>query len=166
MDTVDLAFAGAFEQARLVRTGHVSATEVVVATLGQIEALNPRLNAYRIVYGEQAMTDARRSDERRSRDEAPSLLDGVPVAIKDDADIAGDVTAWGTDAYRAPKEADSDVVARLRAAGAIIMGKTHVPEMTLWPWTASKKWGATRNPWDTDRTPGGSSGGSAVVRVR
>ena len=162
MDPVDLAYAGAFEQARLVRNGDVSAREVIVATLAQIDALNPRLNAYRVVFAEQAMADASRADERRSANR-PLPLDGVPVAIKDDADIVGEITAWGTDAYGAPKTADSDVVARLRAAGAIIIGKTHVPEMTLWPWTASKTWGVTRNPWDTDRTPGGSSGGSAVA---
>ena len=87
----------------------------------------------------------------------------MPVAIKDDADVAGEVTAWGTDAYGPPKAVDSDVVTRLRAAGAIVIGKTHVPEMTLWPWTASATWGVTRNPWDAERTPGGSSGGSAVA---
>ncbi len=162
MDTVDLAYAGAFEQARLVRNGEVSATDVVVATLAQIDALNPRLNAYRVVYAEQAMANAKRADERRSAN-TPLPLDGVPVAIKDDADVAGEITAWGTDAFGDPKTADSDVVARLRAAGAIIIGKTHVPEMTLWPWTASKTWGATRNPWDITRTPGGSSGGSATA---
>jgi amidase len=162
MDPVDLAYAGAFEQARLVRNGDVSATDLIAATLTRIDALNPRLNAYRVVYADQAMIDARRADERRSGNE-PLPLDGVPVAIKDDADVQGEITAWGTDAYGAAKTVDSDVVARLRAAGAIIIGKTHVPEMTLWPWTASKTWGATRNPWDTTRTPGGSSGGSAVA---
>jgi amidase len=162
MDNIDLAYAGAFEQARLIRDGEVSAVDVIAATLSQIDALNPRLNAYRVVYTEQAMADAKRADHHRLGT-APLPLDGVPVAIKDDADIAGEVTAWGTDAYGAPKTADSDVVTRLRAAGAIIIGKTHVPEMTLWPWTASKTWGATRNPWDSERTPGGSSGGSAVA---
>jgi amidase len=162
MDATDLAYAAVVEQARLVRTGEVSARDVVEATLARIESLNPGLNAYRIVFADRALEEADRAYTQRSAAEQRPLL-GVPVAIKDDADVAGEVTAWGTDAYGPPKPVDSDVVGRLRAAGAIVIGKTHVPEMTLWPWTASKTWGATRNPWDLQRTPGGSSGGSAVA---
>ena len=162
MDGTELAYAGAAEQARLVRRGEATAREVVDATIARVDALNPRLNAFRIVFAEGARAEADRLDASRpAGDERPLL--GVPVAIKDDADVAGEVTAWGTDAFGAPKRADCDVVARLRAAGAIVIGKTHVPEMTLWPWTTSVTWGATRNPWDTRRTPGGSSGGSAVA---
>ena len=98
------------------------------------------------------------------KDDRP--LGGVPVAIKDDADVAGEITAWGTRAYGAPKAADSDVVVRLREAGAIVIGKTQVPEMTMWPWTVSAGYGSVRNPWGMDRTPGGSSGGSAAARRR
>ena len=162
MDPTDLAYAGAAEQARLIRDGVVSARELVSVTLEQIAALNPQLNAYRVVFADRALAEADAVDMRRTQNESGPLL-GVPVAIKDDADVAGEVTPWGTDAYGAPKSVESDVVARLRAAGAIIIGKTHVPEMTLWPWTASKTWGVTRNPWAVDRTPGGSSGGSAVA---
>ena len=162
MDAIGLAYSGAVEQARLIRDGEVSARELVEITLERIDILNPRFNAYRVVFAERALDEADRADALRSAGEDRPLL-GVPVAIKDDADVAGEVTAWGTDAHGPPKTADSDVVRRLRAAGAIVIGKTHVPEMTLWPWTASKTWGATRNPWDTQRTPGGSSGGSAVA---
>jgi amidase len=164
VDDIELACAGAFEQARLIRDGAVSARELMEATLARIDASNPRLNAYRVVFADRALAEADRVDRSHSAlDERP--LAGVPVAIKDDADVAGEVTAWGTDAYGPPKIADSDVVTRLRQAGAIVIGKTHVPEMTLWPWTASSTWGATRNPWDEQRTPGGSSGGSAVAAV-
>lgn len=88
---------------------------------------------------------------------------GVPVAIKDDTDVAGQSTMWGTPVDRGPREADAVVVQRLRAAGAIVIGKTNVPELTLWPWTATPTWGVTANPWALDRTPGGSSGGSAAA---
>jgi amidase len=93
----------------------------------------------------------------------PGRLRGVPVAIKDDCDVAGEVTAWGTAADGQPAVRDAEVVRRLRDAGAVIIGKTHVPELTAWPWTSSTTWGTTRNPWDLARTPGGSSGGSAVA---
>ena len=162
MDAARIAYAGAVEQARLIRAGEVSARELIEVTLARIESLNPRFNAYRVVFAERALDEADRADAARAAGEDRALL-GVPVAIKDDADVAGEVTAWGTDAYGPPKRVDSDVVTRLRRAGAIVIGKTHVPEMTLWPWTASRTWGITRNPWDPRRTPGGSSGGSAVA---
>lgn len=158
----DFVHAGAWEQARLVRSGELSARELVDATLARIEASNPRLNAFRVVCADSARAEADRADGIHSRHEDLPLR-GVPVAVKDDVDVAGQVTAWGTDAFGPPKSGDSEVIARLRAAGAIVIGKTQVPEMTLWPWTASKTWGATRNPWDLKRTPGGSSGGSAVA---
>lgn len=162
MEAADVAYAGAAKQAELIRGGQVSAREVVKATLERIDTLNPRLNAYRVVFAERALAEAAQADERHSARESLPLL-GVPVAVKDDADIAGQVTAWGTDAFGPPRSVDSEVVTRLRAAGAIVIGKTHVPEMTLWPWTSSTTWGAARNPWNVLRTPGGSSGGSAVA---
>ena len=160
MDATDLAFAGAAQQALMVRQKVVSAREVVEATLSRIEQLNPQFNAYRVVYADQALAQA---DQIDSNPTSSLPLIGVPVAIKDDADVAGEVTAWGTNAYGPPKRTDSDVVARLREAGAIIIGKTNVPEMTLWPWTASTTWGITRNPWGESRSTGGSSGGSAAA---
>ncbi len=162
MDAIEVVYAGAGEQARLIREDRLSARELVEATLERIDRLNPRLNAFRVVFADRALAAADQADTLHSNGEDLPLL-GVPVAIKDDADVLGEVTAWGTDAYGPPKSVDSDVVSRLRAAGAIVIGKTHVPEMTLWPWTASTTWGATRNPWDPQRTPGGSSGGSAVA---
>src|SRR3954471_7728831 len=101
MNALELAYAGAAEQARLVRAGEVSARELVEASLAQIERLDPRLNAFRTVLAEQALTAA----DDVSRDGAGALL-GVPVAIKDDTDVAGEVTAWGTAAAGPPAVAD------------------------------------------------------------
>ena len=164
MDAIELAFAGAARQARLVADGTVSSRELVGAVLDRIDRLNPVLNAFRAVYAESALTQAGRADARRSAGEggdAPLL--GVPVAIKDDADVAGDVTTWGTAAHGPPALQDSHVVARLRAAGAIVVGRTNVPELMQWPFTETLTFGATRNPWALDRTPGGSSGGSGAA---
>ena len=88
---------------------------------------------------------------------------GVPVAIKDDSDVAGEFTCYGSTAYDLEATADSEVVSRLRAAGAVILGKTAVPEMMLWPFTETVSFGATHNPWDLAYTPGGSSGGSGAA---
>jgi amidase len=161
MDATELAYAGAAEQARLIREGQASAREVVEATLERIAHLDPALRAYRVVFGERALAEADAIDSQGGAADKP--LAGVPVAIKDDADVEGEITAWGTSAYGDPKPVDSDVVTRLREAGAIVIGKTNVPEMTMWPWTLSATFGSVRNPWGTDRTPGGSSGGSAAA---
>jgi amidase len=88
---------------------------------------------------------------------------GVPIAVKDDIDIAGEPTMYGTNATEGPAPADAEVVRRLRQAGAVIIGKTNVPELTQWPFTETATFGATRNPWDRQRAPGGSSGGSAAA---
>src|SRR5439155_361559 len=87
-----------------------------------------------------------RADALGDRDGRP--LYGVPVAIKDDQDVAGEPTCFGTAVIRQPAAADSEIVRRLREAGAIVIGKTHVPELTIWPWTESDAFGVTRNPWD------------------
>src|SRR5207248_11534838 len=90
-------------------------------------------------------------------------LAGVPVAIKDDIAVAGQATTKGSRSYGPPQVDDAEAVRRLRAAGAIPIGVTNVPELTIWPWTATEANGVTRNPWDPARTPGGSSGGSAAA---
>ena len=155
-------FEGVAAQAELIRRGEVSARELVETSLERIERLDPELNAFGAVYAEQAVAEAGRADERRSRGETAPLL-GVPIAVKDEIDIAGEVTSRGTGAIVTKAPADAEVVRRLRAAGAIVVGKTTMPEVGLWPFTESITWGVTRNPWDTDRTPGGSSGGSAAA---
>jgi amidase len=157
-----VAFDGVAAQAALVQHGEASARELVELALGRIERLDGELNAFGAVLTERALADADRADERRARgDQAPLL--GVPVAIKDEIDIAGEVTSRGTGAITAAATADAEVVRRLRDAGAIVVGKTTMPELGLWPFTESITWGVTRNPWDTERTPGGSSGRSAAA---
>ena len=161
MDSADLAFAGAARQAELVRRGEVSARELVELYLERIERLDPLLNAYRVVFAERARAEADQADGRARAGDTRPLL-GVPIAIKDDCDVAGSATAFGLLANGAAP-ADAEVIRRLRSAGAVILGKTHVPELTITPWTESPTYGATRNPWDVDRTPGGTSGGSGVA---
>jgi amidase len=158
----DLAFAGLAEQAELVRRAEVSSRELTELSLARIERLDPQLNAFRIVLAERALADAERADERRAAGEQGALL-GVPIAIKDNVDLAGELTAHGTGAYEGAAIDDSHVVRRLREAGAVIVGKTNLPELAIWPFTSSQTWGVTRNPWDPSRSPGGSSGGSAAA---
>ena len=130
--------------------------------LDRIERLNPRLNAFRVVLGEEALAEADRAQARLDAGEQTPLL-GVPVAIKDEFDVAGQVNTLGCGAREEAAVEDAQVVRRLRAAGAVPIGITNVPELTIWPFTESETWGKTRNPWDPDRAPGGSSGGSAAA---
>ncbi len=160
--TPELAFAGAARQAELVRAGEVSARELVELYLERIERIDPELNAYRVVMAERALADADQADSRRAGGDERPLL-GVPVAIKDNVDVAGELTTHGTAAYGPPAGEDAEVVRRLRAAGAVVIGKTNLPELAIMGTTESPSWGITRSPWDTDRTPGGSSGGSAAA---
>jgi amidase len=158
----DLAFRGVAAQADLVRRGDVSARELAELALARIGCLDPPLNAFAAVYPERALAEADAADRRRRAGEDAPLL-GVPMAVKDEIDLAGEVTSRGTAAIATPAPADAEVVRRLRAAGAVVVGKTTMPELGLWPFTESVTWGVTRNPWDPDRTPGGSSGGSAAA---
>jgi amidase len=158
----EIVFAGAVAQARLLADGAISAPGLVDAYLDRIARLDPTLHAYRVVLADSARAGAAAAQRRIDAGERLPLL-GVPIAVKDDVDVAGEVTAMGTGAYGAVKKHDADVVRLLRAAGAIIIGKTAVPELCIWPFTESVTFGATRNPWDVRRTPGGSSGGSAAV---
>ena len=164
MPSVDdqVAFAGAARIAELVRAKEVSPSELVELYLERILRIEPSLNAYRVVLGDQARADAKQVEERLAAGDRGPLL-GVPVAIKDNVDYAGEVTTHGTAAYGAPAKEDGHVVRRLRDAGAVILGKTTLPELAIYGFTESPTWGDTRNPWDPSRTPGGSSGGSGVA---
>jgi amidase len=162
MDFTELAFAGAAQQARLLAAGTTTAPALLDLYLDRIARLDPELRAYRIVLADSARKEAAAAQARLERGERLPLL-GVPIAIKDDVDIAGQATTYGSRAYGSARTADAEVVRRLRAAGAVIVGKTAVPEMMLWSFTETVAFGATRNPWNTDRTPGGSSGGSAAA---
>jgi amidase len=151
-----LIFAGPGAIAAQVRAGEVHPREVVELCLRRIEQLNPRLNAFRTTMAEEALAAA----EAVGSD---GLLAGVPVAIKDDVPVAGQALTRGSRSFGPPAGADGEMVRRLRAAGAIPIGITNVPELTIWPWTATDANGITRNPWDLTRTTGGSSGGSAAA---
>src|ERR1700677_3240737 len=165
MDPVELAYAGIARQAQLIASGEISSVELLDLYLERIGRLNPRLNAFRVVFAERARLEAGQADARRGAggESASRPLLGVPIAVKDDIDVAGELTAYGTNAQDEPARADAEVVRRLREAGAVIIGKTNVPELTLWPFTETATYGATRNPWDSQRSPGGSSGGSAAA---
>jgi amidase len=158
----EIAFAGAVEQAQLLADGAFTAPALVETYLERIARLDPVLRAYRVVLADSARAEAVAAQRRLDVGERLPLL-GVPVAIKDDVDVSGEFTAMGTSAHGAAKQDDAEVVRRLRAAGAVILGKTAVPELCIWPFTESLTFGATRNPWDVGRTPGGSSGGSAAA---
>jgi amidase len=162
MEQNELAFAGAARQAEMVRGGEISARELAELYLKRIERLEPELNAFRLVMAERALADARQADGRRGAGDARPLL-GVPVAVKDTEDVAGEPTRWGTATNGAPAARDNHMVSRLRAAGAVILGKTNMPELAIMGETEGPAFGITRNPWDTDRSPGGSSGGSAAA---
>ena len=152
----ELAFAGPGKLAELVRANQARPRELVELYLARIEALDPKLNAFRVTLADEALAAA----DAASRD---GPLAGVPVAIKDSMAVAGQPVTWGSRSYGPAASADFEAVRRLKAAGAIPIGVTNVPELTIWPWTASAANGVTRNPWDLTRTPGGSSGGSAAA---
>jgi amidase len=142
----------------MLAAGEMTSLALVELYLERIARLDGQLIAYRMVRRDGARIDAVEAQRRLDAGGRRPLL-GVPVAVKDDVDVAGEVTAWGTAAYGPTKERDAEVVRRLRDAGAIVIGKTNVPEMTIWPFTDSVTFGATRNPWDLSRSPGGSSRG-------
>ncbi len=162
MDLADLVYSGAAAQAAMIARREVSAREVVEACLARIDAHDGRLNAFKEVYAERALAEAEEADRRVAQHDHSPLL-GVPVAVKDDVAVAGRVTGHGTTAVRRPAVLDSPVVRLLREAGAIVLGKTHLPELAIYGFTESRSYGVTRNPWDIRRTPGGSSGGSAAA---
>jgi amidase len=162
VDSTELAFAGIARQAELIRAGEVSPPELVELYLERIARLDPELNSFRVVFAERARAEAQQAAARLTAGEERPLL-GVPVAVKDNVHVAGEVTAHGSNAYGAPAGADAEVVTRLRAAGAIVIGKTHMSELAIFPFTETIAWGQTRNAWDRGRSAGGSSGGSGVA---
>src|SRR4051812_8757484 len=152
----DVAFLSAGEQARLIETGGLSSVELVETYLRRIELLDGPLNSFVTVRAEAALAEAREA--------RPGLLGGVPIPIKDLTATAGIRTTFSCRAFadNVP-DYDAVVVQRLKAAGAIVIGKTNTPEFGTIPVTESELNGACRNPWDLERTPGGSSGGAAAA---
>ncbi len=158
----DLAFAGAAKQAEMVRAGDVSPTELVQLCLDRVARIDPQLNSFRKVFAEKALLEAKQAEARLKAGEERPLL-GVPIAIKDEVDVAGEVNTHGTDGFTEPAREDSEMVRRLREAGAIVVGLTLLPEMAICGFTESATYGVTRNPWNPQRTPAGSSGGSGAA---
>ena len=155
-------FIGLRGHVERLAAGEVSSAELVTAALDRAEASQATINAFRVLRSERAREEAADADRRlRSGQRLPLL--GVPVAIKDDCDIAGETTPFGCAGEFVAKAVDGEAVRRLRLAGAVVIGKTHTPEFGQWPWTEGTAFGVTRNPWSLDHTPGGSSGGSAAA---
>ncbi len=154
--------AGLAETARALADGEVSSRTLVEQALARIEATQPTLNAFRLVRAEAALAEADAADRELASGARRPLL-GVPVAVKDDMDVAGEPTAFGCPGEYPPVAEDGEAVRRLRAAGAVIVGKTNTCELGQWPFTEGPAFGATRNPWHQGHTPGGSSGGSAAA---
>lgn len=156
----DLRSAGVVETVRLTTEGDLTPRIVVDEALERIATLDPALNAFSVVLADEARDEAGALAQRAG---TPGPLHGVPIAIKEELDVAGAVTTFGGNGNSTPVAADSTLVARLREAGAVIVGKTTMPEFGAWPYTEGAARGITRNPWDTTRTPGGSSGGTAAA---
>jgi Asp-tRNA(Asn)/Glu-tRNA(Gln) amidotransferase A subunit family amidase len=153
------------ELATAVRDRRASSHELVRMSLERIERANPALNAVIALRVEDAEADARALDARIAAGEDPGPLGGLPLLVKDNEDCAGLPTTFGSllRADALPAEADCEAVARLRAAGAIVVGKTNVPEFAWEGFTANRLYGHTRNPWAPEWSPGGSSGGSGAA---
>ena len=151
--------AGLAESARLLADGVVTSYDLVSKALADAAASD--LNAFRVLRPSDALVEAKAADERLAQGERLPLL-GVPIAIKDDVDLAGAPTAFGCAGEFPAAEADCELVRRVKAAGAVVIGKTNTPEFGQWPLTEGT-FGATRNPWNRDYSPGGSSGGSAAA---
>jgi aspartyl-tRNA(Asn)/glutamyl-tRNA(Gln) amidotransferase subunit A len=164
MSQDEFCYWSATATAAAVARKEVSPVDVVEAILGQIERLNPVLNAYCTVTVEQARQDARASEQKLMRGDPLGLLHGVPMSVKDTLWTAGVRTTMGSAIYAdfVPTQ-DAAVVARLKAAGAILLGKTTTPEFAHKGLTDSPLLGVTRNPWSTAHTCGGSSGGAGAA---
>jgi amidase len=145
-----------------LRSSGASAVELTEQALARIHAAQDDLCAFRVICDEAALRDAAEADRRRAAGEDGPLL-GIPVAIKDDMDLAGETTAFGCAGEFERSAEDAEAVRRLKQAGAVIVGKTTTPELGQWPWTEGPAFGLTRNPWNRDHSPGGSSGGSAAA---
>lgn len=155
----DLRAASVAETVRRTTAGELAPSVVVDAALDRIGATDPALRAFSVVLADRARADAAGLDGAAQH----GPLHGVPVAIKEEVDVEGAVTTFGGQANTTPAAADAELVRRLRAAGAVVVGKTAMPEFGAFPYTESAALGMTRNPWDLSRSPGGSSGGTAAA---
>ena len=164
MSTDPIYFRSAAAIARGIQDREFSALEMVKMHLDRIEALNPTLNAVVTLAAERATEEARAADQALVRGENLGVLHGVPITIKDSIETAGILSTGGTEGLKSHVPAtDAAVVVALREAGAIVLGKTNTPELTLSGETDNKLFGRTNNPYNPARSPGGSSGGAAAI---
>jgi amidase len=165
MEMHEALFQSATDAARTLRRGERSARELTELLLARIEAVDPALDAVVALRREAALREAAAADDATARGDDAGPLHGVPMTIKDGFNVAGLPTTWGNPAFKEfVADSDATVVRRLRQAGAIIVGKTNVAFMLAdFGQTANELYGVTNNPWDTTRTPGGSSGGAAAA---
>ncbi len=162
--TVELTALGAAELARRIATGEVSSRDVVDAHIRRIEQVNPRLNAVCLTRFDQARDEASAADERQAAGESLGPLHGVPITVKECFHLTGTPASIGVRRFADQQHtSDALVVARLRAAGAIVLGKTNIPQLMMMHETDNPLFGRTNNPWDLTRGPGGSSGGEAAI---
>ena len=162
--TASLLTRSAAELGRLMAAGELTSEELTRACLAQIEALNPRLNVFLAVDADAALVQARAVDARRAAGEELGPLAGVPIGVKDNFCTTDFPTTCGSkmlEGWVPPY--DATVVAKLRAAGLVIVGKTNMDEFAMGSSTETSFFGPTRNPWDDERIPGGSGGGSAAA---
>jgi Asp-tRNA(Asn)/Glu-tRNA(Gln) amidotransferase A subunit family amidase len=160
----ELHFKPAHELATMIRSKQIKASELMEVTLRRIEALNPKLNAFVAMRADKAVSEARAIDEKVVRKEEVGPFAGLPLGVKDLEDTVGLATTFGSKPFRYNiAKQDSVEVARLKAAGAIVVGKTNAPEFGATGFTRNLLFGVTRNPWNLERTPGGSSGGSSAA---
>ena len=160
----EVVYWSAVKIARALRARELSAGEMVEACLERIDEVNPRINAVVQIASETARAQAGELDRLAAKGEFRGPLHGLPITIKDSLDTAGIISTGGTLGRRqfVPRQ-DAPVVARLRSAGAVLLGKTNTPELTLSGETNNLIYGRSNNPFDLERSPGGSSGGSAAI---
>ncbi len=164
MDDLELQALTLAGAAEAIRKREISPRELIEACLSRIERLNTRLNAFLTVMTAEALRDASQAEEALVRGDTWGPLHGIPIAVKDLIDVAGERTTAGSLFFRNQiAESDAEVVRQLRAAGAIIIGKTHLHEFAIGATNVNPHYGPARNPWNLDYSPGGSSGGSAAA---
>jgi aspartyl-tRNA(Asn)/glutamyl-tRNA(Gln) amidotransferase subunit A len=165
MSDTDLLFTSAVKAAALIRSKKLSPVEYLDAVLKAVDKAQPRLNCFRVVMAEEARRDAKAAEDAVMRGETLGPLHGVPASIKDLVDVKGVPTRHGSAIFadNPPAANDDILVKRLRAAGAVVFGKATTPEFGVKGLTDGPEFGITRNPWNLERTPGGSSGGGAAA---
>lgn len=160
----DVCMRSATELANLIRNGDLSAVDLMKTTLDRIETHNPSLNAFVAMRTDAALEEAKDLADNIASGKDPGPLAGIPIAVKDMEDTRGMVTSYGSIPFKNNlAQQDSIQVARLKEAGAIVVGKTNTPEFGFTGFTKNRLYGVTGNPWNPERTPGGSSGGSAAA---